>query len=88
MSASDEARAWLRGSELDQQRRNWDKQIDMNRSASWRSAHMIASKMERCANNPRNGGTGHGKSPYYVDDEDSRRQASDNRMGGMKRRWR
>lgn len=54
------------------QRELWDRQIEMNRSADWRSAHMIASKMERCGNNPRNGGDGHG----------------DNRMGGMRRRWR
>jgi hypothetical protein len=66
----------------------WDRQIEMNREASWRSAHMIASKMTRCANNPRNGGDGHGRSPYYIDDADEKRQHSDNREGGMRRRWR
>lgn len=66
----------------------WDEQIEMNRDASWRSAHMIASKMQKCGNNPRNGGDGHGRCPYYVDDEDLRRQAADNRQGGMRRRYR
>lgn len=62
----------------------WDEQIDANRSADWRSAHMIASKMEKCRNNPRNGGDGHGEDPYYVDDADEKRQRADNRPGGMR----
>lgn len=85
MNAYDEAREWLSQRDM---RKVWDDQIEMNRSASWRSAHMIASKMERCRNNPRNGGDGHGSTPYYVDDEDPRRASADNRMGGMRRRWR
>jgi hypothetical protein len=66
----------------------WDRQSEMNREASWRSAHMIASKMTRCANNPRNGGDGHGTCPYSIDDADATREAADNREGGMRRRWR
>jgi hypothetical protein len=86
VSAYDEAREWLSRKDM---RKVWDDQITSNRSASWRSAHMIASKMERCRNNPRNGGTGHGECPYYIDDDgDPRREAADNRMGGMRRRWR
>lgn len=73
---------WLSSGKTQQQ--EWDDQIEMNRSAGWRSAHMIASKMEKCANNPRNGGTGHGQCPYYVDDEDDQRRAADNHIRGMR----
>jgi hypothetical protein len=63
----------------------WDEQIEMNRSADWRSAHMIASKMEKCRHNPRNGGTEHGSCPYYIDDdEDPKRAAADSRRWGMR----
>lgn len=62
----------------------WDAQIAANRSADWRSAHMIASKMQKCPNNPRNGGTGHGECPYYVDDADDQRRAADDRRWGMR----
>lgn len=73
--------AWFSG-KSEQER--WDEQIEMNRSADWRSAHMIASKMEKCANNPRNGGDGDGEAPYYVDDADEKRQRADNRRWGMR----
>jgi len=68
----------------------WDDQIELNRSATWRSAHMIANKMEKCANNPRNGGSGWNDthSPYSIDDEDDARWAADTREGGMRSRWR
>lgn len=66
------------------QQDEWDEQIEMNRSADWRSAHMIASKMEKCANNPRKGGDGHGDCPYYVDDADEKRERADNRRWGMR----
>lgn len=45
---------------------------------------MIASKMEKCRNNPRNGGDGYGEAPYYVDDADEKRQRADNRRWGMR----
>lgn len=73
--------AWFSG-KSEQER--WDEQIEMNRSADWRSAHMIASKMEKCANNPSNGGDGHGHTPYYVDDADEKRERADNRRWGMR----
>jgi hypothetical protein len=66
----------------------WDLNIEMCREASWRNAHMIASKMSRCANNPRNGGDGHGTCPYSVDDADEKRYRADSDEGGMRRRWR
>ena len=58
----------------------WDAQIaDTRRNATWREGQQIASKMSRCANNPRNGGPGFfGKDAskdrrddtfYYVDDD-------------------
>ena len=65
----------------------WDEQIEMSRSVDWRSAHMIASKMEKCANNPRNGGDGHGRTPYSVDDADDVRRAADGHEGWMRRSW-
>lgn len=66
------------------QQEGWDEQIEMNRGADWRSAHMIASKMEKCRNNPRNGGDGHGECPYYIDDADDKRRKSDDRRWGMR----
>jgi hypothetical protein len=79
-----EAQEWLLGPEINREQSRWDRQIEMNRRADWRSAHMIASKMERCGNNPRNGGDGHGECPYYVDDEDNGRRVADNRERGMR----
>lgn len=67
----------------------WDRQIAVNRSADWRSAHMIASKMEKCRHNPRNGGMGYGdecQTPYIVDDADPSREKADNRRRGMRSR--
>jgi hypothetical protein len=47
----------------------WDDQIAANKRAGWREAQQIATKMQKCRSNPRNGGDGKGPCPYYVDDE-------------------
>lgn len=60
----------------------WDEQIAMNRDADWRSAHLIANKMEKCKHNPRNGGRGN--EPYSIDDADPKRHETDGREGWMR----
>lgn len=57
------------------EREKWDEQIKLNRSHGDRSAQQIATKMQKCPNNPHNGGQGQYSNlrgefwDYAVDDE-------------------